>query len=51
MGTKDNGNNGYDAEVWDQIQAEWLAGQLSLSDISRNYPVGKKSLFAGYRAK
>jgi hypothetical protein len=24
-------------EVWDKIQAEWLAGQLSLSDISRTY--------------
>ena len=37
MGTQGNGNNGYDAKVWDQIQAEWLAGQLSLSDISRTY--------------
>jgi hypothetical protein len=37
MGANGNGNNGYDAKVWDQIQAEWLAGQLSLSDISRTY--------------
>ena len=32
-----NSNGGYGTEVWKQIQAEWLAGQLSLSDISRTY--------------
>jgi len=37
MGENENGNSGYDAKIWDQIQAEWLAGQLSLSDISRTY--------------
>ncbi len=37
MGANGNGNGGYDAKVWEQIQAEWLAGQLSLSDISRTY--------------
>ncbi len=37
MGVNGNGNGGYSMEVWDQIQAEWLAGQLSLSDISRTY--------------
>ena len=37
MGTKGIGNGWYDDKVWDQIQAEWLAGQLSLSDISRTY--------------
>ena len=30
-------NGGYSTEDWDQIQSEWLAGQLSLSDISRTY--------------
>ena len=37
MGIKGNGNGWYDDKVWDQIRAEWLAGQLSLSDISRTY--------------
>jgi len=37
MGVNGNGNGGYSMEVWDKIQAEWLAGQLSLSDISRTY--------------
>ena len=46
MGTKGNGNNGYDAKVWDQIQAEWLAGQLSLSDISRTYGPSRSTIRA-----
>jgi hypothetical protein len=46
MGTKGNGNNGYDAKVWDQIQAEWLAGQLSLSDISRTYGPSRATIRA-----
>jgi len=37
MGANGNSNGGYSIEVWDQILAEWLAGQLSLSDISRTY--------------
>ena len=37
MSANANSNGGYSTEVWDQIQAEWLAGQLSLSDISRTY--------------
>jgi hypothetical protein len=46
MGTKGNGNGGYDAEVWDKIQAEWLTGQLSLSDISRNYGPSRSTIRA-----
>jgi len=46
MGTKSNGNNGYDAKIWDQIQAEWLAGQLSLSDISRTYGPSRSTIRA-----
>ena len=46
MGTKGNGNNGYDAKIWDQIQAEWLAGQLSLSDISRTYGPSRSTIRA-----
>ena len=36
----------YGAEVWDQIKAEWLAGQLSLSDISRNYGPSRATIRA-----
>jgi hypothetical protein len=46
MGSNGNGNGGYDAKVWDQIQAEWLAGQLSLSDISRNYGPSRSTIRA-----
>ena len=46
MGTKGNGNNGYNAKIWDQIQAEWLAGQLSLSDISRTYGPSRSTIRA-----
>ena len=46
MGTKGNGNNGYDSKIWDQIQAEWLAGQLSLSDISRTYGPSRSTIRA-----
>ena len=46
MGTKGYGNNGYDDKVWDQIQAEWLAGQLSLSDISRTYGPSRATIRA-----
>ena len=46
MGTKGNGNNGYDAKVWKQIQSEWLAGQLSLSDISRTYGPSRSTIRA-----
>ena len=46
MGIKSNGNNGYDAKIWDQIQAEWLAGQLSLSDISRSYGPSRATIRA-----
>ena len=37
MASNGNGNGRYSSKVWEQIQAEWLAGQLSLSDISRTY--------------
>jgi hypothetical protein len=46
METKGKGNGWYDDKVWDQIQAEWLAGQLSLSDISRNYGPSRATLRA-----
>ena len=46
MGTKGKGNGWYDDKVWDQIQAEWLAGQLSLSDISRNYGPSRATIRA-----
>jgi hypothetical protein len=46
MGANGNGNNGYDAKVWNQIQAEWLAGQLSLSDISRTYGPSRATIRA-----
>ncbi len=46
MGANGNGNGGYDAKVWDQIQAEWLAGQLSLSDISRTYGPSRATIRA-----
>ena len=46
MGTKGKGNGRYDDKVWDQIQAEWLAGQLSLSDISRNYGPSRSTIRA-----
>lgn len=46
MESNGNGNGGYDAKVWDQISAEWLAGQLSLSDISRNYGPSRSTIRA-----
>ena len=46
MGTNDNGNGGYGTEVWEKIQAEWLAGQLSLSDISRIYGPSRTTIRA-----
>ena len=46
MRANGNGNGGYDAEVWNQIKAEWLAGQLSLSDISRNYGPSRTTIRA-----
>ena len=46
MGKNGNGNSGYDAKIWDQIQAEWLAGQLSLSDISRTYGPSRSTIRA-----
>jgi hypothetical protein len=46
MGANRNGNGGYDPKIWDQIQAEWLAGQLSLSDISRTYGPSRSTIRA-----
>jgi hypothetical protein len=46
MGANGNGNGGYSRQVWDQIQAEWLAGQLSLSDISRTYGPSRSTIRA-----
>jgi len=46
MGANGNSNGGYSTEVWNQIQAEWLAGQLSLSDISRTYGPSRATIRA-----
>jgi hypothetical protein len=46
MRANGKGNSGYDTKVWDQIQAEWLAGQLSLSDISRTYGPSRSTIRA-----
>ena len=46
MGTNVNGNDGYGTEVWEKIQAEWMAGQLSLSDISRTYGPSRATIRA-----
>jgi hypothetical protein len=46
MSANGNSNGGYSTEVWDQIQAEWLAGQLSLSDISRTYGPSRSTIRA-----
>ncbi len=46
MGANGNGHSGYGTKVWDQIQAEWLAGQLSLSDISRTYGPSRSTIRA-----
>ena len=57
MGSNGNGNGGgYDAKVWEQIKSEWLAGQLSISDISRNYgpsrtAIRKKAKAYGWPAR
>ena len=56
MGSNSNGNGGYDAKVWAQIKSEWLAGQLSISDISRNYgpsrtAIRKKAKAYGWPAR
>jgi len=56
MGANGNGNGGYDDKVWDQIKSEWLAGQLSISDISRNYgpsrtAIRKKAKAYGWPAR
>ena len=56
MGSKGNGNGGYDAKIWAQIKSEWLAGQLSISDISRNYgpsrtAIRKKAKAYGWPAR
>jgi hypothetical protein len=46
MASNGNGNGGYSSKVWEQIQAEWLAGQLSLSDISRTYGPSRSTIRA-----
>jgi hypothetical protein len=56
MGANGSINGGYDAKVWDQIKSEWLAGQLSISDISRNYgpsrtAIRKKAKAYGWPAR
>ena len=34
---KKSNNGGYDAKVWKAIRNEWIAGQMSVSDIGRSY--------------
>ncbi len=46
MGANGSGHSGYRTKVWDQIQVEWLAGQLSLSDISRTYGPSRSTIRA-----
>ncbi len=35
MRANGNGNGGYDAEVWNQIKAEWLAGLNTDTEIKK----------------
>jgi hypothetical protein len=56
MAANGNGNGGYSSKVWDQIKSEWLSGQLSISDISRNYgpsrtAIRKKAKAHGWPAR
>ena len=56
MGSNGNDKGGYDAKVWERIKSEWLAGQLSISDISRNYgpsrtAIRKKAKAYGWPAR
>ena len=56
MGANGNSKGGYDAKVWDQIKNEWCSGQLSISDISRNYgpsrtAIRKKAKAYGWPAR
>ena len=44
MGANRNGNSGYGDKVWTQIKSEWLAGQLSISDISRTFGPSRKAI-------
>ena len=56
MAANGNGNGGYSSKVWGQIKSEWLSGQLSISDISRNYgpsrtAIRKKAKAHGWPAR
>ena len=37
-------NGGYDDKTWKAIKKEWLAGQLSVSDIARNYGPSRQAI-------
>ena len=50
MAANGNGNGGYSSKVWDQIKSEWLSGQLSISDISRNYGPSRTAIRKKARA-
>lgn len=39
-----NGNGGYGAKIWDQIQQEWLAGQISVSDMALAYGPSRQAI-------
>ena len=50
MAANGNGNGGYSSKVWNQIKREWLSGQLSISDISRNYGPSRTAIRKKARA-
>jgi hypothetical protein len=37
-------NGGYSQKTWKAIKKEWLAGQLSVSDIARNYGPSRQAI-------
>ena len=37
-------NGGYNEKTWKAIKKEWLAGQLSVSDIARNYGPSRQAI-------
>ena len=37
-------NGGYTEKTWKAIEKEWLAGQLSVSDIARNYGPSRQAI-------
>jgi hypothetical protein len=44
-------NGGYSQKTWKAIKKEWLAGQLSVSDIARNYGPSRQAISKRAREK